>query len=75
MDYGLVALVVGAIVSVATAAAAAYFGRDKYVKAKGKVQALSGLLKSVVDALEDDQVSEEEFNKIVDQAKDFLKGE
>jgi len=69
MDYGLVALVVGGVVTVA----AAVLGQ-KYVKAKGKVQALSGLLKSVVDALEDDQVSEEEFNKIVEQAKEFLKG-
>jgi hypothetical protein len=70
MDYGLVALVVGAVVTVASAVLG-----QKYVKAKGKVQALSGLLKSVVDALEDDQVSEEEFKKIVEQAKEFLKGE
>jgi hypothetical protein len=75
MDYGLVALVAGTIVSAVTAAAAAYFGRDKYVKAKGKAQALSGFLKTIVDAFDDDNVSTEEFKEIVDQAKEFLKGE
>jgi hypothetical protein len=74
MDYGLVALVAGTIVSAVTAAAAAYFGRDKYVKAKGKAQALSGLLKTIVDAFDDDNVSTEEFKEIVEQAKEFLKG-
>jgi hypothetical protein len=63
MDYGLVALVVGAVVTVA----AALLGK-KYVKFKG-------LLKTIVDAFDDDNVSPEEFKEIVDQAKDLLKGE
>jgi hypothetical protein len=71
MDIGLVALVAGTIVSVA----AAIFGRDKYVKAKGKAQALSKALKTIVDAFDDDNVSPEEFKEIVEQAKEFLKGE
>ena len=71
MDYGLVALVAGTIVS----ATAAYFGRDKYVKAKGKAQALSKALKTIVDAFDDDNVSPEEFQKIVDQLRNLLKGE
>jgi hypothetical protein len=75
MDYGLVALVAGTIVSAVTATAAAYFGRDKYVKVKGKAQALSKALKTVVDAFDDDNVSPEEFKEIVDQAKELLKGE
>jgi hypothetical protein len=75
MDYGLVALVAGTIVSAVTAATAAIFGRDKYVKAKGKAQALSKALKTVVDAFDDDSVSPEEFKEIVDQAKELLKGE
>jgi hypothetical protein len=75
MDYGLVALVAGTIVSAVTAAAAAYFGRDKYVKVKGKAQALSKALKTVVDAFDDDKVSTEEFKEIVDEVKEFLKGE
>ncbi len=63
MDYGLIAVLVGAIVTVASAVLS-----KKYLK-------LKGLLKTVVDALEDDSISEEEFNKIVEQAKALLKGE
>jgi len=63
MDYGLVALVVSAVVTVA----AAVLGK-KYVKFKG-------LLNKVVDAFDDDNVSPEEFKEIVDQLRDLLKGE
>jgi hypothetical protein len=63
MDYGLVAVVVGAVVTVA----AAVLGK-KYVKFKG-------LLNKIVEAFDDDNVSPEEFKEIVDQAKVFLKGE
>lgn len=70
MDYALIGLVVSVVLTIAVAVLG-----PKYVKAKGKAQALSKLLKTVVDAIEDDSISEEEFNEIVEQAKELLKGE
>ena len=63
MDIGLVAVVVGAVVTIA----AAVLG-TKYVKFKG-------LLNKIVDAFDDDNISTEEFKEIVDEAKQMLKGE
>jgi len=77
MDIGSVAVVVGAVVSVIVAVSGAAYAKakGKFQTAVNKVQTLSSLLKKIVEAFEDDNISTEEFKEIVDEAKALLKGE
>jgi len=45
----------------------------KYSVAKKKVQKLEEVIRSVVEAWEDDKVSAEEYEKIIASVKEFLK--
>ena len=65
MDLVLVA----AIISCLLAVVAAVFGVS-YKQTKDKV---TKLLLEVITAIEDDEVTEEELQKIITQAKSFLK--
>jgi hypothetical protein len=67
MDYASIAVLIGT----ALAAASAIFGA-KYKKGKAKAKQLAQLLTEVIDAAEDNEVSEEEFQKIVTSSKQIL---
>ena len=68
---------VGTAAAVATlllAVASALFGA-KYKQAKGKATKVRDVLDSVIDAAEDDAVSEEEFQKVVASALRLMSAE
>lgn len=65
MDLVLVAAVISILLSIA----AAVFGVN-YKQAKDKV---TKLLSDVIAAVEDDEVTEEELQKIITQVKSFFK--
>ena len=67
MDYSSIAILIGSVL----AAASVIFGA-KYKQGKGKVKQLIDLLTTVIKAAEDNEVTEEEFQKIVASAKTFL---
>jgi CRISPR/Cas system CSM-associated protein Csm2 small subunit len=67
MDYASVAVLVGTVL----AAASVVFGA-KYKQGKGKAKQFAQLLNEVIDAAEDNEVSEEEFQKIVTSTKQVL---
>ena len=66
MDFGTVALIVTAALSIGSAVMGVSYkqGKDKATK----------LLGDVVDAVQDDKISEEECQKIAADAKAFLEG-
>jgi hypothetical protein len=68
MDYASIAVLIGT----ALAAASALFGA-KYKQGKAKAKQLTQLLTEVIEAAEDNEVSEEEFQKIVASSKQILK--
>ena len=67
MDVAAMATVVTLLLTLA----ASVFG-VKYHLGKGKLEKVSGVLNSVVEAAKDDEVTEKEFQVIVDKAKDVL---
>jgi hypothetical protein len=67
MNYALLAVLVGAML----AAASAIFGA-KYKQGKAKAKQLAKLLDQVIEAAEDNEVSEEEFQKIVASSRQIL---
>ena len=69
MDYATIATIVTLLLALAASA----FG-VKYQLGKGKLEKISGLLGDVVDAAKDDEVTEKEFQLIVDDAKEILEG-
>jgi hypothetical protein len=69
MDCGSIAVLVGGILTVASAVLGA-----KYRQGKGKAKQLLDLLNAIIGAAEDDRVTEEEFQKIVADAKALLGG-
>ena len=69
MDYGSIAVLVGGILTVASAVLG-----GKYRQGKGKAKQLLDLLNAIIEAAEDDKVTEEEFQKIVADAKALLGG-
>ena len=64
MDYATIATIVTLLLTLAASA----FG-VKYKLGKGKLEKISGVLNSVVEAAKDDEVTEKEFQLIVDKAK------
>ncbi|MCW4048051.1 MAG: hypothetical protein NWE99_10925 [Candidatus Bathyarchaeota archaeon] len=62
---------ISAVISLILALLSIAFG-TKYQQGKAKAQQLSQLLKLIVDAAEDDKVSEDEFQKIVAAAKKLM---
>jgi hypothetical protein len=67
MDYASIAVLIGS----ALAAASVVFGA-KYKQGKVKAKQLAQLLSEVIEAAEDNEVSEEEFQKIVASSKQIL---
>jgi hypothetical protein len=67
MDYASIAVLVGTVL----AAASIIFGA-KYQQGKAKAKKLAQLLTAVIEAAEDNEVSEEEFQKIVTSSKKIL---
>jgi CRISPR/Cas system CSM-associated protein Csm2 small subunit len=67
MDYASIAVLVGTVL----AAASVIFGA-KYQQGKAKAKELAQLLSEVIEAAEDNEVSEEEFQKIVTSSKKIL---
>ncbi len=70
MDGVTIATIVTLVLTLAGSALGA-----KYTQAKGKAKKLSKLLDSVIEAAEDDKVTEEEFQKIVGNTKAVLEGD
>jgi hypothetical protein len=66
LDYGTIALIVTFALSIAASVAGATFklGKDKVTK----------LLCNVIDAVQDDKVTEEECQKIAAEAKELVSG-
>jgi hypothetical protein len=67
MDYASIAVLIGTVL----AAASVLFGA-KYKQGKAKAKQLVQLLSEVIEAAEDNEVSEEEFQKIVASSKQIL---
>jgi hypothetical protein len=67
MDYSFIALLIGSVL----AAASVVFGA-KYKQGKAKAKQLVLLLNEVIEAAEDNEVSEEEFQNIVASSKQIL---
>ena len=67
MDYASIAVLVGTVL----AAASIIFGA-KYQQGKAKAKELAQLLTAIIEAAEDNEVSEEEFQKIVTSSKKIL---
>jgi CRISPR/Cas system CSM-associated protein Csm2 small subunit len=67
MDYSSIAVLIGTILT----AASVVFGA-KYSQGKAKAKELVKLLSEVIEAAEDNEVSEEEFQKIVTSSKKIL---
>lgn len=67
MEYASAAVLVGAFLTIVSAV----FGL-KYTQGKDKAKQLIDLLTTVIKAAEDNEVTEEEFQKIVASAKTFL---
>ena len=68
MYYASIAVLIGTVL----AAASVVFGA-KYNQGKAKAKQLVHLLNQVIEAAEDNEVSEEEFQKIVTSSKQILK--
>ena len=67
MDYASIAVLVGTVL----AAASVIFGA-KYNQGKAKAKQLAQLLTEVIEAAEDNEVSEQEFQKIVTASRQIL---
>jgi len=67
MYYASIAVLIGAVL----AAASVVFGA-KYNQGKAKAKELAQLLTEVIEAAEDNEVSEEEFQNIVASSKQIL---
>jgi hypothetical protein len=67
MDYASIAVLIGTML----AAASVVFGA-KYNQGKAKAKELVRLLSQVIEAAEDNEISEEEFQKIVASSKQIL---
>jgi len=70
LDVGTVAAVAALLLAIASA----LFGA-KYKQAKGKATQLRDLLDCILEAAKDDEVSEKEFQKIVDSALRLMPAE
>ncbi len=67
MEYASIAILIGAVL----ASTSVLLG-TKYKQGKGKAKQLTDLLASIIEAAQDDEVTEKEFQKIVASAKDLL---
>ncbi|MCL5877905.1 MAG: hypothetical protein M1540_08865 [Candidatus Bathyarchaeota archaeon] len=67
MEYAPIAVLVGALLTMASVV----FGA-KYTQGKGKAKQLTKLLNTIIDAAQDDEVTEKEFQRIVASAKTIL---
>jgi hypothetical protein len=67
MEYLSIAMVIGALLAVASVV----FGA-KYRQGKGKAKQLVDLLNKIIDAAQDDQVTEKEFQETVTLTKNLL---
>jgi uncharacterized protein YukE len=67
MDYASIAVLVGTVLAAASVVFSA-----KYNQGKAKAKELVQLLSQVIEAAEDNEVSEEEFQKIVASSKQIL---
>jgi hypothetical protein len=70
LDFGTAVVVATLLLAVVSA----LFGA-KYKQAKCKASQVRGLLDSVIEAAEDDEVSEREFEKVVASAKRLISAE
>jgi len=77
MDTGTIAAVVGTVVTIVAAVAGTTWvkAKEKLKTASSKAQTLSSLVKKIVDAFEDDNITSEEFKGIINEAKKLLTGE
>ncbi len=60
MEYASIAISIGAILASASVLLGA-----KYQQGKGKVKQLTDLLTTIIEAAQDDEITEKEFQKIV----------
>ena len=67
MDIGVIALCISAVLAVV----ASLFGA-RYAFTKKKAQQLEEVIRRVVEAWEDDKVTAEEYEKIMQSMKEFL---
>jgi hypothetical protein len=67
MDYATIATIITLVLTIISSTAG-----YKYAQAKTKLSQVLKLLTIVYDAAKDNQVSEEEFQEIVDSAKDVV---
>ena len=67
MKYASIAILIGAVL----ASTSVLLG-TKYQQGKGKAKQLTDLLTSIIEAAQDNEVTEKEFQKIVASAKDLL---
>ena len=70
MDYATIAILAGTVLSTVSVLLGA-----KYTKGKSKAKQLVALLGEIIEAAQDDKVSEEEFQQIVTSTKKILSGE
>ena len=70
MDYATIAVLAGTVLSTVSVLLGA-----KYTKGKSKAKQLVALLGEIIEAAQDDNVSEEEFQQIVTSTKKILSGE
>ena len=70
-------MVVGTVVTIVASVAGTMWvkAKEKLKTASSKAQTLSSLVKKIVDAFEDDDITSEEFKGIIDEAKKLLAGE
>jgi len=67
MEYESISVLIGALLTIASLILGA-----KYKQGKGKAKQLTDLLTTIIKAAEDDEITENEFQKIVASAKGFL---
>lgn len=67
MEYASIAILIGAILASASVLLGA-----RYQQGKGKAKQLADLLTSIIEAAQDDKITEKEFQKIIASAKDLL---
>jgi hypothetical protein len=67
MEYASIAILIGAILASTSVLLGA-----KYQQGKSKAKQLTDLLTTIIEAAQDDEVTEKEFQKIVTSAKGLL---
>jgi hypothetical protein len=67
MEYASIAILIGSVLATSSVLLGA-----KYQQGKGKAKQLTDLLTSIIEAAQDDEVTEKESQKIVASAQELL---